>query len=229
LWLFSAAAVVSLDALFGSHLNARGMISSMGMIFSPYLAIVATNRWLRVDEKRAVSDQREAAVRWHAAGYRCLSLFVVLPLLLGAGLLSKEMLGQRRLRELSPVYQALRNNKSDAAWNQLQPMIEDEYWTTEQLALAALVLLRDGNANERAKEYVEAAVVRANTSFSKACGTHTSRIERGTCDGYVSEIKIHDAVLEQELHRRFCAVFGQQFPQPEPELSGCGSPAPTEW
>lgn len=220
-----------LDAVFKSWFLRRGMLAYFTLMGSIALAVWLFNRWLGIDENRAITRPVPSPAALDRRVDLAFSMWIVLPLALGSGWISGDVAGEQSINELRPVYALLKAGKNVDALRVLQPMARDEYWTPEQLALFALVELRMGDASGP-REHMEAAVRDARTSQSRACGSYLKWIDRSSCGNYLRQVKVHDPILASDLERRFCATHGDQFPGPEPtsaELSGCGVSAPYRW
>lgn len=220
-----------LDAVSGSWFLRRGMLAVFELFGLLALSVWLFNRWLGIDENRAILRAVPSPSKLDRRVDLAFSAWIILPLALGSAWISGDVARDQSIGELQPVYALLRAGENVDALRLLQPMVREEYWTSEQLALFSLVELRMGDYSGP-REHMEAAVRNARTSHSRACGSYQQWIDRRSCANYVQQVKVHDPILAMELERRFCATLGDEFPGPDPtsaELSGCGVPAPYRW
>jgi hypothetical protein len=229
--LLVVGAVCLLDSVLGPWVLRNGILPFLLLFLASYACGWMFRRWLDADHSLAPTLDLSAVPRRVRITSLFFSMWAALLIGIGALALSAFLRDRAFVRELVPVYKALHEGHGEQAAVLLAPMLNEKYPRPEPLALQALLALR-GHDYQAAHDYAEAAVREQRTSFSKACGMHTKWIDRRNCAAFLNQLTIHDAVLSDELHEKYCRRFGSEFPTPDAfqgESSGCGVPAPMEW
>jgi hypothetical protein len=229
--LFVVGSACLLDSILGPWILRQGILHFVGLFVAAYLVGWAFRRWVNADTSIAPTLDLANVSRQVRITSLVFSIWVTLLVGVGGLALSTVLRDRAFVHELVPVYIALREGREVDAATLLAPMLKEKHPRPEPLALQALLALR-GHEFDTAHDYAEAAVWEQRTSFSKACGMHTKWIDRRDCHAFLDQLTIHDRVLSDELHERYCHKFAGEFPTPdafEGETSGCGVPAPMEW